>query len=152
MNITPWGENDKVTVSAFEQQIGFALPEDYRQFLINNNGGRVNDQMFFVKGLGQAVLMHVLYGLTNTQSRGLTLGYWLAEHADDIGEKELVIGHDPGGYQLLLVIGGDDKGGYYWDHNNFFPQSADGGGNTYFVANTFAEFINSLRDYSPPGA
>ena len=152
MNITPWGENDKVTVSAFEQQIGFALPEDYRQFLINNNGGRVNDQMFFVKGLGQAVLMHVLYGLTNTQSRGLTLGYWLAEHDDDIGEKELVIGHAPGGHQLLLVIGGDDKGVYYWDHNNFFPQSADGGGNTYFVANTFAEFINSLRDYSPPGA
>ena len=141
MNITPWGENDKVTVSAFEQKIGFALPEDYRQFLLNNNGARVNSQAFFVKSLNKDVIIYILYGLTNGQSRALTVGYWLAEHEDDIGEKELVIGHDPGGHQLLLITDGDDKGGYYWDHNNFFPRSANGGRNTYFVADDFTAFL-----------
>ena len=145
MNITPWGENNEEAVQKFEQQIGFALPEDYRQFLLKNNGARVNNQRFFVKGLGQYVLMHVLYGLTSAH-RALTVGYWLNEHGDDIGEKELPIGHDQGGHQLLYITDGEDKGIYYWDHNHIFAKSAEGEGDTYFVADNFTEFCALLQD------
>jgi hypothetical protein len=30
MNITPWGENTEEDILAFEKQIGFSLPRDYR--------------------------------------------------------------------------------------------------------------------------
>ena len=91
INITPWGENSEESVRAFEQQIGFALPADYRQFLTKNNGGAVNHQTFFVKDLGQEVLMDVMYGLTNADARSLTLGYWIKEYEEEVGENELVI-------------------------------------------------------------
>jgi hypothetical protein len=149
MNITSWGENSEEAVRAFEQQVGFALPEDYREFLIKSNGARVNNQTFFVKDLDQEILMHVLYGLTNDQNRSLTLGYWLAEHGEDIGEKELVVGHDQGGHQILLVTDGENKGLYYWDHNHFFAKSSEAEGDTYFVADTFTEFCDSLKDRKP---
>jgi len=128
MNITPWGENTEEDILAFEKQIGFSLPRDYRQFLLVNNGAVVNEQTFFVKGLDQEVLMNAFFGITNPRSRGLTLGYWLKEYSDDeIGEGELIIGNDPGGHQLLYITHGEDEGIYYWDHNHFFPQSRGGG-------------------------
>lgn len=63
-----------------------------------------------------------------------------------MGDKELVIGHDQGSHQILLITDGEEKGIYYWDHNNFFPQSADGGGNAYFVADNFTAFCQMLHD------
>lgn len=149
INITPWGENNEELVRSFEQQINFALPEDYRQFLIKNNGAVVNRQTFFVKDLGQEVLMDVLYGLTNADARSLTLAYWLKEYEGDMGEKELVIGSDPGGHQILYITAGEDKGIYYWDTNHFFAQSSKGEGDTYFLAESFDDFCNLLTDYQP---
>ena len=149
MNITPWGENSKELVLSFEQQIGFALPEDYRQFLIKNNGAVVNQQAFFVKDLGQEVLLDVMYGLTNANARSLTLAYWLKEYEGEIGEKELVIGSDPGGHQILFITSGADKGVYYWDTNHFFAQSSKEEGDTYFLAASFSEFCELLTDYHP---
>jgi hypothetical protein len=147
MNIeTPWGENTEEAVLAFEQQIGFTIPDDYRQFLLKNNGAVINDQTFFVKALDQEVLMDVFYGITNPRARSLTLGYWLKEYEDEIGEKELVIGKDPGGHQLLYITTGEDKGIYYWDTNHFFAQSSEQG-NAYFVADSFTEFCDSLQDF-----
>jgi cell wall assembly regulator SMI1 len=73
MNITPWGENNEQAVQAFEQQIGFTLPDDYRQFLIKNNGAEVNSQTFFVKDLEQEVLMDVFYGITEVVRLGWTV-------------------------------------------------------------------------------
>jgi hypothetical protein len=46
-------------------------------------------------------------------------------------------------------MAGEEQGIYYWDHNDFFSQSTDGEGNAYFVADSFTELCNSLKDYSP---
>jgi hypothetical protein len=78
--------------------------------------------------------------------KGLTLSYWINEHDDDIGDKELVIGTDQGGHDILFITEGEDKGIYYWDHNHFFAKSKEGEGDTYFLADTFTEFYDMLRD------
>lgn len=147
MNITPWGENSEEVVRAFEQHIGFALPEDYYQFLTKNNGASINRQSFFVKDLEQEILMDVFYGITNSEARSLTLGYWAQEYADEVSDNELVIGSDPGGHQILFITAGEDKGIYYWDTNHFFKKSREGEGDTYFLTDTFTEFCNLLHDY-----
>jgi hypothetical protein len=149
MDITSWGKLDEADISAFEQKIGFPLPDDYRQFLLEYNGAKANRQVFFVKDLDQDVMLDKFFGITNPKSRSLTLGYWLQEFGDEIDAKSLFIGSDPGGRFLVYVTTGKDRGVYYWDHDNFFPQSSDGEGNTYFIAESFTEFCNSLMDYTP---
>jgi hypothetical protein len=151
MKIESWGENSEQDIKELEQQIGFALPADYRQFLLDNNGGEVTNQTFFVRHLDQEVLMDVFYGITSRYSRSLTLIFWLKKYKGEIGESELVIGRDPGGHKLLYVTAGTDKGVYYWDTNHFFAQSSEQG-NAYFVADDFTAFCQALRDYSPFGA
>jgi hypothetical protein len=146
INLTSWGENKEEDILAFEKQIGFSLPDDYRRFLLKNNGADVNSQTFFVKGLDQEVLMDVFYGLKNYEARSLTLGYWLKELGDEIEKKDLIIGRDPGGHKILYITEGEDAGIYFWDTNHFFPQSAENG-DTYFVAKTFTEFCDSLQDF-----
>jgi hypothetical protein len=148
MNYTPFGHATEQDIVALEQQIGARLPDDYRQFLLQTNGADFRDQTFFVKELRQEVMLHVLFGLTNPTSRGLTMGYWLNEYGDEIDPHTLIIGDDAGGRFLLYTVAGEDTGIYYWDQNDSFPQSNDGGGNTYFVADTFTEFRDSLKDFT----
>lgn len=152
MNSTPWGKNSEQAMQAFEQQIGFALPADYRLFLLESNGAELLNQSFFAQGLDQQIKLQVLFGLHNTASRGLMLAYWLAEYKEELGPDTLLIGKDRGGNFLLYTVAGEEQGIYYWDARGFFPQSADGGGNTYFVADDFTAFCQALRDYSPPVA
>lgn len=144
-----WGQNEEAALASFEQHIGFELPADYRQFLRENNGAKALDRVFFVEGLGQDVLLDVLFGLTNAKSRSLTLGYWLGEYGDELPEKTLLIGRDPGGRFLMYVTAGEDQGVYYWDDTHFFPQSSEEDGNTYHLADSFAEFLDLLREYEP---
>lgn len=148
-NITSWGPNTEATVAAFEQEVGFPLPGDYRRFLLENNGCKVHKQVFFVQDLDQDVMLHVFYGITHEASKSLTLRYWLDEFGDEIAEKTLLFGSDPGGGFLMYITAGEDQGVYYWDHAHFFPQSSEEEGNTYFVAASFDEFMSSLRTYEP---
>jgi hypothetical protein len=147
MNFEPLGGASEQNVAAFEQQIGFSLPTDYRHFLVENNGAEVFDQTFFVKDLDKEVMVQVLFGVTNPTSRGLTLGYWLEEYEDELEPGTLIIGKDPGGSFLIYTITGEDKGLYYWDKNYLFAQSSEPEGNAYFIADSFTEFRDSLRDY-----
>jgi len=148
MNITSWGPTSKETISAFEQKIGFTIPDDYQQFLLENNGAKANRQVFFVKELGQDIMLDVFFGI-NHQVRSLTLEYWLQEYGDEIDEQSLLIGSDPGGRFLLYVTSGEEKGVYYWDDSHSFPQSSREEGDTYYVAASFTEFCESLREYIP---
>lgn len=147
IDFTSWGPIDEATVVAFEQEIGFPLPADYRTFIKEHNGCRFNDKVFFVKGLEQDIMLHVFYGITNERSRSLTLRYWLNEYGEDIENQTLLFGSDPGGGFLMYITTGEDKGIYYWDHAHFFETSTEEDGNTYFVAESFADFSSKLRPF-----
>lgn len=141
-----WGKNDEKAITHLEKEIGFLLPFDYRNFLLENNGGRVDDELFFVEGLSQDVMMDVFYGVTH-RNQALTLSYWLKEYGDELQEKTLIIGTDPGGGMLTYITTGEDKGVYYWDHAHFFEESTEEEGNTYFVADSFADFCAILKPF-----
>lgn len=148
MNFEALGKASEQEILLFEQQVGFRLPDDYRDFLMQNNGAEIFDQTFFVKDLGKEVMLDVLFGLSNPTSRGLTLSYWLKEYRDELELGTLVIGKDPGGSLLIYTLAGEDKGLYYWDKNYLFKQSTEEEGNAYFIADSFTEFCNSLADYT----
>ena len=49
LNITPYGQASEEEIAALEKTLKFPLPADYRSFLKQYNGGRSEDQAFFVK-------------------------------------------------------------------------------------------------------
>ena len=85
-----------------------------------------------------------MFGSDPQLNRALTLEYWNTEYKDDIPEGALLIGDFQDGGFLLLIPDGDYKGVYYYDHAYTF-ESSDDDGNTYFLADTFEAFINSLK-------
>jgi len=74
------------------------------------------------------------------------------EFSEDFPPKSLVIGEDPGGAMLLLVttdVGDFSKGIYFYDHSHFF-EASNSNCNTYFVCDTFSEFITILEQTTLP--
>jgi hypothetical protein len=150
LNITPYGQASEEEIAALEKTLKFPLPEDYRSFLKQYNGGRSEDQAFFVKDLKQDILMHVFYGVNNP-SKTLNVAFWVKEFKEDIEESALIFGKEPGGGMLMYITAGENKGVYYWDHSHFFPESDEEEGNTYFVADSFAEFCAKLEPFGEAG-
>ncbi|MBO0358830.1 SMI1/KNR4 family protein [Hymenobacter sp. BT186] len=147
LDIIPNGRANEQEVKALEQTLGFSLPEDYYSFLLEHNGGEVKDyQSFFVRGLAQEVLMHVFFGV-NQPIRSQNVQFWANEFQEDLQEDAFIFGREPGGALLTYITTGEDKGVYLWDHAHFFPQSSEEDGNTYFVADSFADFCAQLKPF-----
>lgn len=145
-NFTAWGNTSEVSVKQFEKRIGFALPVDYRKFLLENNGGSFVNEVFPLEESGQLVMLDVLYGLTNLD-KSLQLDTWLTEHGDELEQGALIIGSDPGGGMLFYLTKGEEKGIYYWDHAHYLESSSTEEGNTYFIADDFDRFCKLLKPY-----
>jgi len=129
-------------VSAFEESLGFALPDDYKSFLKEYDGANFKDATFFIEEIQETIMMGALYGLT--AKRGYGLIDVNNEYKEDIPERSLIIGLDPGGAFIMLICNGEDDGVYFYDHAYFFPSSTDEC-NTYFIASTFNEFLNGMK-------
>ncbi len=143
MNITAFGNASEEMINKFEQEIGFMLPEDYRKFLYEYNGGTAKKRYstFFVEALNQEIPLDVLFGLNVDQ---LDLQKWNDEYREDMLENTIIIGDDPGN-GLIVLINSLDKGVYYWDHSFYFEQSNEAE-NTYFIAGSFQEFLDGLKN------
>jgi hypothetical protein len=65
----------------------------------------------------------------------------------------IAIAEDPGGDLFLLSVDGDSKGSvFYWDHENEPVDEAtdwEDFENVYPIADSFEEFLASLRPFQP---
>ena len=55
MRIKGYGKTNENRIAEFEKTIGFSLPEDYRKFLLDHNGGTFGDDYgyVFISHLGE---------------------------------------------------------------------------------------------------
>ena len=142
MNFESIKSGNESSVREFEKQLGFDLPKDYKNFLIQNDGVKfVNYSHFYVSVLEQNVLIDILYGVTGEKRYSITRQNNIFK--DEIPEKSLLIGEDPGGTPILLICEGKNSGVYFFDNNYFFEDSSDEQ-NTYWLADTFTEFMHLL--------
>src|SRR5215204_537295 len=130
-------QGDKHSVSVFESKLGFKLPDDYKSFLIENDGVKIVDGAIYIPALEQKVLVDVLCGV-KAEGR-FNIQKLNDEFGDDLAENSLIIGQDVGGSFVLLSADEQNIGIYLYDHSYFFEQSSDEN-NTYFICNTFSEF------------
>ncbi|ATA88503.1 SMI1/KNR4 family protein [Capnocytophaga stomatis] len=131
-----------------EEQFGIELPKDYRNFLDLYNGAVIDNGYFYVEDLDEYITMHSFYGV-NTDVRSHNIIFKNEEFIDDIPEKSILIGRDQGGGWLLLINDGENDGIWYYDHSYFFEQSSDEE-NTYFICETFTEFLEMLENTKLP--
>src|SRR5690554_8002146 len=124
MNINSFGNATKEMIDNFEHHIGFLLPEDYKLFLREHNGGIISGRYstFFVKALNQEIPLNVLYGL-GVDPKEADLWEWNYEYKDDLLPNSIIIGDDPGSGMVVLINDPEIKGVYYWDHSFYFEQS-----------------------------
>jgi len=143
MKIKAYRNGSSEEVSKLEKKFKIKLPEDYKNFLIQYNGGNVDDGYLYVKELDEYMLMGYFFGI------GIERGFAdiikiNEEFNDDIPKKSLLIGTDEGEGFLLLVNDGISNGIWYYDHIYFFEKSTDDL-NTYFICETFSDFIKMLE-------
>ena len=116
------------------------MPDDYFNFLAQNDGAIIDEAYFYVKDIEEYIMFDLFYDIEECIEA-------YEEFCDDFPEKSLVIGRDPGGAMLLLVttdVGDFSKGIYFYDHSHFF-EASNSDCNTYFVCDTFSEFITILE-------
>lgn len=143
-------------LDALEHRLQIKLPENYRHFLLEHNGGRPVPKGFsFVEDS---------HGLT-----GSSIAWFLAVHDGPYSNFEkdyyvykvrnrrlpdnlMPIAHDPFSNQICMSFGGDDKGAiYFWDHEIEADEGEEATyRNCYLIAPTLEQFLDGLRDLQVP--
>jgi len=145
MRIEAINKGSEAKTLAFQEFLGFTLPDDYFNFLTQNDGATIDEAYFYVKDIEEYIMFDLFYNIEKCIKI-------YEEFSDDFPEKSLVIGRDPGGGMLLLVttdVGDFSKGIYFYDHSHFF-EASNSDCNTYFICDTFSEFITILEHPTLP--
>ncbi len=159
---------------AFEKEIGFMLPEDYRDFLKTVNGGRADvaenlgiyacykiawskTQKYYLEN--DKGILGFLYPLKNSdlpekyRSIGASDLYDAYEIFREKGNERIpvdtiAIGDDPGSNQILLGVSGQNRGKvFYWFmdvEKNTDDPSPPGYENVALLANSFNVFVEGI--------
>lgn len=133
-------------IQELEVATGHLLPKSYREFLLNNNGGRPTKSHVLVPNIGSKVV-HSFHALTSG-GYSFTIRHFMDVYKGRIPEGMIPVANDPrGNLFLICAIPAVNFGTiHFWDHN----QEADHESqpyydNIYFVARSFDEFVDSLR-------
>lgn len=136
-------------VKAFEAKIGYPLPEDYRAFLLQHNGGEPEYPNFQFHLLLDG---ETLLGEDHIQDFfGLDLLQWEYDTLfRRIPKNLLAIASDWSGSVVCISLYGEDKGKIYlWDVE-IEEEILEGEEPTYYnvwwAADSFTEFLNGLWD------
>lgn len=150
MEIIKLDSGNSQNLNKVEELFAIKLPEDYKKFLSENNGAKINEGYFYVKDLKETIMMGTFYGVDlGKENESLDIIYENKEFEDDILDKSLLIGSDPGGGWILLIADGENDGIWYYDHAFFFKESTDEL-NTYFIAESFSDFLKILETTPAP--
>jgi SMI1 / KNR4 family (SUKH-1) len=94
-------------IEAFERSYGHRLPDDYRQFLLDVNGGQPDKaHCDFDQGV-----VNCLFSLDDTENDSCELATRAKRARASLPSPDLLfIGHDDGGARILLALAGEHRG------------------------------------------
>jgi hypothetical protein len=136
-------------VEAFEAEIGTILPDDYRQFLLRSNGGKIDwHELLTPEGELANVVISQVGGLCEEPDLSLRAARRNYQgHELQIPRALLWIIGDLGGNAICLGLTGNYRGRvYFWVHDEQpDPEEWDGevetAGNVTLLANSFTDFV-----------
>lgn len=106
-------------VEQFEAELGFSLPEDYRNFMLSFNGGRVLvDHDIQIEGLFGGAFVHYLYPLSKP---GFSPSIKQARKEQECSRfclrQAIEIGNDMGPGAYYIILDGPQRGAVYFIFN-----------------------------------
>ena len=158
----------EAVVAHVESEFTIAFPQQYRQFLLQTNGGEPHPRVFTFMENGKFTdaevqiirgIFPVPYIPGGSLSRPEYIGrdfratYRRYKFPPPRMPDELCpVASDSFGNQICMAMSGDKMGTvYFWDHEGEIdPEDEEGTPdwwrNVHFVANSFNEFLDSLHD------
>jgi hypothetical protein len=127
---------------ALEASLGSRLPDDYRQFVRDCNGGHVGGLLWFYGRTPTGEMadagIHHIGGLREESYLSLT---WARDcYAGHIPDDLLWIMDDPFGNAICLCIRGESRGSiFFWDHEN------QGSNGLQPLAASFGDFVTGVQ-------
>ncbi len=138
-------------IVAFEREIGYALPEDYRAFMLRHNGGVPHPDAIFVDALPDGVPAQILSFKSLIHDMGImTIGSIYNDTSKRIAKHVLPIAPDTIGSLFLMSLDGADRGNIYYENCYYEEGDKEPTGPfdaTYFVASSFSELLGNLFEY-----
>lgn len=132
-------------IHLFEEKIGCKFPDDYKNFLLENNGGRPKpDGVPVSKHLEKVLPIMVFHGIeVNIESD--CIEWDMDAMKDRIPDKLLPIAHSDNNDIYCLDLSDKNYGKiYFWDLRGECGKAC--WDNIYFVANSFTELLQILTD------
>lgn len=135
-------------IKEFESKYNIVLPEDYKKFLLENNGGKPSTRRFETADGKHTSSLMLLFPLAADKEPNLVSVYKEFNMEGLIHSDFLAIGNDPIENKICICVKGNDIGSiYYWsldmeefDENEYVPSYKY----MSLVAKNFNDFINGL--------
>jgi hypothetical protein len=138
-------------VATFEQRIGHRLPEDYRRFLLEVNGGRLDTHTVFVDGI-----VNMLYSLNDPDEDHNLLEQAVFDRSRSLRPSPdlLSIGYDDGAAPIMIGLAGEHRG-EVWFENTSDPRPVGSNPRVEWfkrrdmkkLADSFEQFMGLLKPY-----
>ena len=137
----------EIEIVAFEKQIGFILPDDYREFLLQTNGGVVPESTgyFCIESDNWWNHLNLFYGLRVPETPTIELMAVLRRLREsytelfDLQFAKLPIASDHYGNKIYIVLNEPENGSvYFWMHDAEVEDDK--------LSSSFQDFLDSLRE------
>lgn len=145
MKIKKFGSMSKRQIKTIEKKYSLRLPDDYKEFLKTIGGGQLElteENVIEIRDLDDSITLDLLFG--NSAQKEATIELWMDKYNDEIPADTIIIGDSIMHGFIVMICSGQDQGIYYWDDTYYFDASDDEN-NTYFIAETFKEFLKLLN-------
>ncbi|RAI83540.1 SMI1/KNR4 family protein [Paenibacillus sp. FSL W7-1088] len=128
-------------IEAFEDRTNVKFPVQYKKFLTEFNGGRVEPNVFKISPEEGESVVNIFYGIGSMKGN-LEKKFDFFDEILEIGF--IPIASDPGGNQVCLGVTADFyEEIYFWVHDEEYDDVMD---NMHFLAKNIEEFLDNLYD------
>ena len=149
MKLDRFGFANEEAISILENKYKVVLPEDYKRFLLQENGGRNTaykyKNLVKISQISEEVNIDVMFGV-ETNMKNADIEQWTSEYRDDLFPNSIIIGDTiQHGFIVFWLSNEENRGIYYYDDTYEFESSTDDV-NAYFLANSFSEFLSMVEN------
>jgi len=133
-----------------EALLGAKLPEPYKAFLSQSDGGEFKVAGVRIKAQNDVTVLDRVLSVHGNATSGIRQQYEMRREMDRIPKLCCPIGRDPGGNLFVLSLEPKTYGRvYFWDHDNEPPDGGDRLAdfpNMHELAADFEQFVLGLKD------